>query len=794
MRYLLVFILFCCQTLWSQTLQIEVLDAQTNARIEDASITIKGSPSIQSQNGFFSFTPASLPIQLLIKAPFYISDTIILQEVPSALLKVVLQAQVQDQKTVVVSAGKRRQAIEDIPVSMEIIRPQLIDNKGITDLEQAVDQTPGVYTMDGQVSIRGGSGFAYGTGSRVLLLWNGMPLLSGYAGDTQWNAIPMEQASQVEVMKGAASVLYGSGALNGIIALAEKEPTLTPVTKVKVQYGLYGAPRRSSLKWWTTPPMNQQLEVFHSALKKRFGYTISTSGFHNDGYRLGESEFRGRVSGTIYAKAILDKRLKAGLGYNFQVQKTGNFLIWQNDSLGYTPSGYGDTTAGVSTVSYNFGQRLFLDPYAKFIDKNNNLHQLKTRLYWVSNENLSNPSQSNAATISYADYTFQHKFGQGSTLSTGITAIQNVVNSELFGNHNSQNYAAYSQLEYHKNKLDLSAGVRLEYFEMDGNEPDSQFQLPGKDSLFVPVYPVLRTGLHYALKPFTHLRASFGQGIRYPSVAERFTQTSVGALNIFPNPELRPEIGWAGEIGIKQGFKIGNWKAMIDAALFLNQYSNMMEFSFIYYNPITQQPLNPLNPSPEDIEFLTSGQYNISDWVGFQAQNAEKARISGLDLSFNSAGQLGNVELVSLIGYTYMNPISLNSNPQYVANFSDTTTNMLKYRFKHLAKADVEATYQKISFGASMRYNSFMRNIDRVFEDDLDPSPTSEVYILPGLKAYRQQFNGGNLVFDARFAYLLKEQYRVSFIVNNLFNAEVTSRPGDIQAPRLFMLQLQAKF
>ncbi len=794
MRYLLVFILFCCQTLWSQTLQIEVLDAQTNARIEDASITIIGSPSIQSQNGFFSFTPASLPIQLLIKAPFYISDIIILQEVPSALLKVVLQAQVQDQKTVVVSAGKRRQAIEDIPVSMEIIRPQLIDNKGITDLEQAVDQTPGVYTMDGQVSIRGGSGFAYGTGSRVLLLWNGMPLLSGYAGDTQWNAIPMEQASQVEVMKGAASVLYGSGALNGIIALAEKEPTLTPVTKVKVQYGLYGAPRRSSLKWWTTPPMNQQLEVFHSALKKRFGYTISTTGFHNDGYRLGESEFRGRVSGTIYAKAILDKRLKAGLGYNFQVQKTGNFLIWQNDSLGYTPSGYGDTTAGVSTVSYNFGQRLFLDPYAKFIDKNNNLHQLKTRLYWVSNENLSNPSQSNAATISYADYTFQHKFGQGSTLSTGITAIQNVVNSELFGNHNSQNYAAYSQLEYHKNKLDLSAGVRLEYFEMDGNEPDSQFQLPGKDSLFVPVYPVLRTGLHYALKPFTHLRASFGQGIRYPSVAERFTQTSVGALNIFPNPELRPEIGWAGEIGIKQGFKIGNWKAMIDAALFLNQYSNMMEFSFIYYNPITKQPLNPLNPSPEDIEFLTSGQYNISDWVGFQAQNAEKARISGLDLSFNSAGQLGNVELVSLIGYTYMNPISLNSNPQYVANFSDTTTNMLKYRFKHLAKADVEATYQKISFGASMRYNSFMRNIDRVFEDDLDPSPTSEVYILPGLKAYRQQFNGGNLVFDARFAYLLKEQYRVSFIVNNLFNAEVTSRPGDIQAPRLFMLQLQAKF
>ncbi len=794
MRLLLLFLFFGSATSWAQLLQIEVTDAQTNARLEESFAVLKGSVPIKSNNGIITIPQRAFPFELIIKATFYIPDTIQVRQAQTTPLKVALQAQVQEQKNVVVSAGKRRQAIEEIPVSMEILRPQLIDNKGSTDLEQAVDQTPGVYTMDGQVSIRGGSGFAYGTGSRVLLLWNGMPLLSGYAGDTQWNAIPMEQASQVEVMKGAASVLYGSGALNGVIALSEKEPTLVPVTKVKVQYGLYGAPRRSSLQWWTTPPMNQQLEVFHSALKKRFGYTLSTTGYHNDGYRIGESEFRARVSGTLYAKAILDKRLKAGLGYNYQVQKTGSFLIWQSDSLGYTPSGYGDTTAGASTLSYNFGQRLFLDPYAKFIDQHNNLHQLKTRLYWVSNENLSNASQSNAATISYADYTFQRKFGEGSTLSAGATAIQNVVNSQLFGNHRSQNHAAYTQLEYHKNKLDLSAGLRLEYFEMDQQKPDSQFLLPGKDSSSLPFYPVLRTGVHYALKPFTHLRASLGQGIRYPSVAERFTQTSVGALNIFPNPELQPEMGWAGEMGIKQGFKIGNWKAMLDAAFFVNQYSNMMEFSFIYYNPITQKPLDPLNPSAEDIQFLTSGQYNVSDWVGFQAQNAEKARISGLDLSFNSSGQLGKVEVISLLGYTYMNPISLNNNPQYTANFSDTSTNMLKYRFKHLAKADIEANYQKFSFGASMRYNSFMRNIDRVFEDDLDPSLTSTVYILPGLKAYRQLYNKGNLVFDARFAYMLKDHYRISFMVNNLFNAEVTSRPGDIQAPRNFILQLQAKF
>ena len=73
------------------------------------------------------------------------------------------------------------------------------------------------------------------------------------------------------------------------------------------------------------------------------------------------------------------------------------------------------------------------------------------------------------------------------------------------------------------------------------------------DSVTLPFNPVFRSAVHYEIAPFTHLRASLGQGVRYPSVAERFTQTSVGGLNIFPNANLNPETGWAAEIGIKQG-------------------------------------------------------------------------------------------------------------------------------------------------------------------------------------------------------------------------------------------------
>jgi len=770
-----------------------VVDRTSNSPLIGAKlIASDGTKALSDYDGKFELDCKKFPITIVVSLLQYVSDTITVDKAGEITIK--LGEPEKDLDMVVVSAGRRKQAIEEVPVSMEIIRPQLIDNKGITDLEQAVDQTPGVFTMDGQVSIRGGSGFAYGAGSRVLLLWNGMPLLSGYAGDTQWNAIPMEQASQIEVMKGASSVLYGSGALNGVIALAEKEPGLKPETKVKVMGGFYDNPPRASLKWWSKTPMFQQIEAYRGQMFKKTGYTISTTLFHNDGYRQGETEYRGRVSGTIYLLPQKINRLKAGIGYNFQMQKTGNFLIWQSDSLGYVPSGGADTSKAESTLTYNLGQRLFIDPYIKYIDKNNNKHSLKTRMYYAYNGNINNPSQSNGAVIYFTDYQFQKNFGTAITLTSGISNIYNVVTSQLFGDHTSNNLAAYAQYEHHIGKLDISAGVRLEHFQMDGQRGDSDFMINKKDSVSLPFYPILRTGFHYELAKYTHLRASIGQGIRYPSVAERFTQTSVGALNIFPNPEIRPEVGWAAEIGIKQGVKIGDWKGMIDVAGFINQYDNMMEFSFIYFNPLTQKPLNPVNPSPQDIEFLTGGNYDIREWVGFQAQNVEKARITGIDFSFNSMGKIGELELISLIGYTYMNPIGLNKSALYTGTYSDTTTNMLKYRFNHLAKMDIEANYRRFSFGISMRYNSFMKNIDRIFEDDADPSVNSEVYILPGLKQYREKYNKGNLVFDVRLGYKINENFRVGLIANNVFNAEYSSRPGDIQPPRNFMAQLQMKF
>jgi iron complex outermembrane receptor protein len=676
-----------------------------------------------------------------------------------------LRLKTQDEKTVYVRAARFEKNIEEVSISMEVLRPALIANKGLANLEQAVNQSPGVFTMDGQVSIRGGGGYAYGAGSRVLLVWNGVPMLSPDIGDVKWNAVPMEHAEQIEIIKGASSVLYGSGALNGIIAMNEKDAPLEGTVSLKVQNGIYGNPPRAGMKWWDTPPTFQFVDVYAAKRKENHAFTLGVNVFRDKGYREGDHEQRARIHGTYayFFKNI--PQLKAGLSFHVQAQEEGVFILWRNDSM--------CLQALENTLSEQRALRLSLDPYLLYISKNKVKHALRTRYYVTTTGSSTALVDASLGQMYYTDYQASKKI-KHFDLAFGATSNISQVTSYIFGNHLSKNFSLYHQAEWSKGKLDLQAGLRLEYCQLNNETPETNFNWVGQT---LPVYPILRFGGHYALQKSTHLRASFGQGIRFPAVAERYISTSVGGLRIFQNPDLIAERGWAAELGLKQVVVIGAWKAMLDVAGFINAYDNMTEFAFGVFKPDTMAFLQTTNPGA--INYL----YN---WVGFQAQNAERARITGIEFSMNSTGKIGEVEVLTLLGYTYMNPLSLNTDTTYLATFSDTTGSMLKYRFKHLAKADIELNYKKFGIGISGRYNSFMRNIDLAFEEGI-----IDTEILVGMAQYRAVFNKGVPVFDLRFNYAFSEQFKCNLILNNFTNAEYVTRPGAVQAPRNFVVQLQ---
>ena len=87
--------------------------------------------------------------------------------------------------------------------------------------------------VSGQVSIRGSIGYSRGVGSRVLLLIDRFPALSADNGEIKLDAIPIDQIASVEIIKGAGSALYGTGALGGIINVITHKPAQQPKTSYK---------------------------------------------------------------------------------------------------------------------------------------------------------------------------------------------------------------------------------------------------------------------------------------------------------------------------------------------------------------------------------------------------------------------------------------------------------------------------------------------------------------------------------------------------------------------------------
>ena len=75
------------------------------------------------------------------------------------------------------------------------------------------------------------------------------------------------------------------------------------------------------------------------------------------------------------------------------------------------------------------------------------------------------------------------------------------------------------------------------------------------------------------------------------------------------------------------------------------------------------------------------------------------------------------------------------------------------------------------------------KDFDRVFEE-----------LLPGVKQYRQQYNNGTLITDIRTSYKVTNNFKVSFLVKNLFNEFYYLRPALPEAPRNFTVRLDYAF
>ena len=130
----------------------------------------------------------------------------------------------------------------------------------------------------------------------------------------------------------------------------------------------------------------------------------------------------------------------------------------------------------------------------------------------------------------------------------------------------------------------------------------------------------------------------------------------------------------------------------------------------------------------------------------------------------------------------------------YKNSSMDTTGNVLKYRFKHMFKLDVEFKIYKFNFGVSNKYYSKMQNIDKAFQTiEITTSNGSNFFDVIHATNYWASHKFIS-VWDARLSYQISPKQKLSIVCNNVFNVAYSLRPLKIEPPRNTALQYVLTF
>jgi outer membrane cobalamin receptor len=703
----------------------------------------KNKGTTTDQSGYYNFESDTGKINITFKFVGYKSVTrsIVLRSDDTVELNVGLDMEIQEIGQIVVSANKTEQKVAELTVSMDILKSEDFLKTHITDAQELINKTPGIEILDGQASIRGGSGFSYGVGSRILALIDGLPVLSPDAGSIKWQFLPLENISQVEIIKGASSVLYGSSALNGIINFRTADATNIPVTQFFAEAGIFGKPKNRNWVWWDSPRIFSSVSFSHLQKIGKTDLGIAVNLLADNGYRKFNDEKLGRVSLKLKHHNEKIKGLTYGLNINSGYTAKRDFILWEN-------AGSGALKQDTSTVSFLHGTFLTIDPYIAFYNSGRFRHDLRIR-FQTSNNRFPVRYENNSDAYSlYAEYQLNYKISELFNIAAGLSENYTRVLSNFFGNHEGINIAGFSQLEVNPfPRLKIVAGLRIEQNSLD-NVKDK-------------IAPVFRTGLNWQAADFTFIRASFGQGYRYPSIAEKYASTSLGSVKIFPNPFVQPESGWSTEAGIKQGILFGKTTGQADLSIFFSQNSNLIEYPFgSYPDPVT----------------------GISN-LGFRADNVEQSRVYGYELEFILNRTFGEFTTTLNSGYTFIYPVEFNKTT------NKSTDIYLKYRRKHSGKISLNTSYKKLDIGFSLFAKSKILTIDDVFLNEL-----TRESILPGFFDYWNNHNTGYILLDGNIGYRMNDHLSISLSVKNITNTEYMGRPGDIQPQRNFSLRLSGMF
>lgn len=623
---------------------------------------------------------------------------------------------------VVVSANKRVQAVQEVPISMSVVESKVLSQRGVTRLDNVLEYLSGIEVNTDNVSIRGSSGFSFGVGSRVALLVDGFPLLSGDAGDIKFDAVPIFNLDRVEVVKGAGSALYGTGALGGVINVLTSAPTSNPVINVRAYSGLFTQPKYE--QWRYTDRLRLHSGVNLGYMEKIGDFSVNVSGgyYNNQSYR----DFDDSYNWNLFAKIGYDLSdfTNFTLLVNSAAEDRADWVYWRNLDSALIPPAETNKDIRINSVKHS------LYSAVRHLINDDNFLNIKAGIFitdFNNNYSLDNPEyrQSHATQLN-TEVQMNSKLLSSLELTYGLNFMHISVDSKTYGVSNQQIWSLYAQTEYDGiHSLILTAGGRFDVESADNIDANLQ------------VSPKL--GMSYNMYESLNFRASIGNGFRVPTIAERYATVNFQGFKVIPNFNLKPEKSWSFEAGFNYEFSLAGMPVYVDAALFNNELSDLIEPSFS-------------ETGAADIQF----------------QNITSARINGLEFTlrsflFNAFG------LETAI--TYMNPVDLSTNDE------------LKYRPNVLFYNKFVLPLGCVELQADYRFKNKFNNIDpelALIVKDVDARV--DIHLVDA-----------RIIFDLQ-KFSKDLPFTMTISANNLLDYYYAEMVGNLGATRYISLRFDGKF
>jgi outer membrane receptor for ferrienterochelin and colicins len=474
-----------------------------------------------------------------------------------------------------VTATGSAQRVGEEAVSVAVLQRQDLLRHSAVGVSNALAYVPGVDMEHGEVDIRGASGVSEGIGSRVLMLLDGHPVLTGDGGEIDYEQLPIMDVERVEVVKGSQSALYGSAAMGGVVNLITAPIDPQPATAMRLHYGVYDLP--SEFRFGGPRPDYWGLDLQHSFVAGPVGMRLAVGREASEGYQQ-----NGEYSRYL-ARLKLTSMPGASHPWDAYVIwatiRQGQFYGWLADSQPYQvpPVALGDwnrvnhVLAGASYAAVAGSHALLkLDPSLSFVGVRDHMHD---------SQNWHEALRSELNT--------QLAFNPGSehAVTFGVDVAGTAVNSSYYGYKWITDAAPYGQEELAVSRaLRLTAGVRVDYHHVDGGRAE--------ETINPKIAAAYTTDGPFAL------RASFGRGYRAPSAIEQFVATTQQGARVVPDSALHGETAWSGELG--GSATLG--RVWVDGAVFQTWYRGL------------------IGPAAVPGQLLT-----------FSFQNVQRAQVRGLD-------------------------------------------------------------------------------------------------------------------------------------------------------------------